>query len=248
VSSREKTEVESTDARCPRAGVSSRDSLAGAGWRCAQASVPSSGGRPFSWIDPLPLWRSRNQNLVRLFGDPTNDERRLWMETQRRAGKLPEDLIIDAHADRKGISFIVVGDTGEGDASQHAVVKPLLARGRDTDFMVVCSDVIYPAGDAEDYDAKFYGPYEGYQHPIYALPGNHDWYDGLVGFMHHLCGAEVYSLPAAEGRPSSLKMRLRRLLWRRPARKRPEELPARGRTEKGRRSGQRSCSLTCSLA
>jgi hypothetical protein len=240
VSSREKTEVESNDARSRRAVVSSRDSLAGAGWRCAQASVACSGGRPFSWIDPVPLWRSRNQNLVRLFGDPTNDERRLWMGLQRQAGKLPENLIIADHASREKVSFIVLGDTGEGDASQHAVVKPLLARGWDTDFMVVCSDVIYPAGDAEDYDAKFYAPYEGYQHPIYALPGNHDWYDGLVGFMHHLCGAEAYSLPAAEGKPSSLKERVRRLLWRRPSRRSPEGLPARRRNEDGRRSSQRS--------
>lgn len=226
--------------RTEPAASSSRGSLAGAGWRCKEISVPASGGRPFSWINPVPLWQSRNQNLVRLFGDPTNDERRLWMKMQREAGELPEDLILADHADLEEVSFIVVGDTGEGDASQYAVVKPLLARGRDTDFMVVCSDVIYPAGDAEDYDARFYRPYEDYPRPIYALPGNHDWYDGLVGFMHHLCGAEVSSLPAAEGRPSSLKERLRRLLWRRPAKRSPEELPVRKRNEDGRRSGQRS--------
>ena len=240
MTTREGRETEKTGARTAAAVSSSRDSLAGAGWRCEQADVPASGGRSFSWIDPVPLWQSRNQNLVRLFGDPTNDERRLWMELQRQAGKLSEDLIVDEHADREEISFIVVGDTGEGDASQHAVVKPLLACGRDTDFMVVCSDVIYPAGDAEDYEAKFYEPYDGYRRPIYALPGNHDWYDGLVGFMHHLCGAEVSSLPATEGRPSSLKERLRRLLWRRPARRSQRELPSRRRDEEGRRSGQRS--------
>ena len=202
--------------------------------------MPASGGRPFSWINPVPLWQSRNQNLARLLGDPTNDERRLWMKLQRQAGRMPKDLIIDRHLGREEVSLIVVGDTGEGDTSQHAVVRPLLACGRDTDFMVVCSDVIYPAGDAEDYDAKFYGPYKEYPNPIYALPGNHDWYDGLVGFMHHLCGAEVSSLPAAEGRPSSLKERVRRLLWRRPAKRDPEELPVRKRTDEGRRSGQRS--------
>ncbi len=240
VSNRERTGVEPAGARKDAGVSSSRDSLAGAGWRCEEIGVTPSGGRSFSWIDPLPLWRSRNQNLMRLFGDPTNDERRLWMGLQRRAGKLPKDLIIVDHAGREEVSFIVVGDTGEGDASQHAVVKPLLACGRDTDFMVVCSDVIYPAGDAEDYDAKFYAPYEDYQSPIYALPGNHDWYDGLVGFMHHLCGAEVSDLPATQGRPSSLKERLRRLLWRRPARRGREGLPARRRTEEGRRSGQSS--------
>ena len=219
---------------------SSRDSLDGAGWLCKEVGVPASGGRSFSWMDPVPLWQSRNQNLARLFQDPTNQERRLWMELQRQAGKLPEDLIVADHAGLEEVSFIVVGDTGEGDASQRAVVKPLLARGRDTDFMVICSDVIYPSGDAEDYDAKFYGPYDGYQRPIYALPGNHDWNDGLVGFMHHLCGAEVSSLPGTEGRSRSLKERLRRLLWRRPARRDPEELPVRRRTDEGLRSSQRS--------
>jgi hypothetical protein len=109
-----------------------------------------------------------------------------------------------------------------------------------TDFMVVSSDAIYPAGDAEDYDAKFYGPYEDHPNPIYALPGNHDWFDGLVGFMHHLCGAEVSSLPATQGRPSSLKERLRRLLWRRPAKRVPKRLPVRRRTDEDHRLGQRS--------
>jgi hypothetical protein len=216
---------------------SSRDSLAGAGWRCKEASVQSSAGSRFSWINPVPIWRSRNQYLTRVFRDPTNDERRRWMKLQREAGELPEDLIIDQHADLEEVSFIVVGDTGEGDASQHAVVKPLLACGSDTDFMVVCSDVIYPSGDAEDYGAKFYGPYEDYPRPIHALPGNHDWYDGLVGFMHHMCGAEVSLLPTVEGEASSLGERLRRLLWRRPAQRSPGE---RRRSEADRRSDQRS--------
>ena len=223
---------------------SSRDSLAGAGWRCAEVGVPPAGGRSFSWIDPVPLWQSRNQTLARLLGDPTNDERRLWMRLQSEAGELHDDLVVDEGAGRREgreeVSFIVIGDTGEGDASQQAVVDPLLARGLDTDFMVVCSDVIYPAGDAEDYDAKFYGPYEAYPRRIYALPGNHDWYDGLVGFMHHLCGADVSALPAVEERPSSPKGRLRRLLWRRPAQRDREDLPARRRTDEGRRTDQRS--------
>jgi hypothetical protein len=219
---------------------SSRESLVGAGWRCRRRSVSATGGPAFSWMNPVPIWDSRNQYLSRIFEDPTNAERRRWMRIQHESGKLQKDLILDRHAGREEVSFLVVGDTGEGDASQYAVVKPLLARGRDTDFMVICSDVIYPSGDAEDYDAKFYDPYEDYARPIYALPGNHDWDDGLVGFMYHLCGAEASSLAAAEEEASSLKERLRRLLWRRPARKSPEELPERRRTEDGRRSDQRS--------
>lgn len=219
---------------------SSRDSLAGAGWRCQEVGVSAAGGPPFSWMNPVPVWQSRNQTLGSLLGDPTNDERRRWMEVQRERGGLPEDLIIDQHAGLDSVSFIVIGDTGEGDASQYALVEPLLAGGRDTDFMVVCSDVIYPAGDAEDYEAKFYRPYEDYSSPIYGLPGNHDWYDGLVGFMHHLCGADVSAPPTAEERASSPKEWLRRLLWRRPATRSPKDLPPRRRTDGARRSSQRS--------
>jgi hypothetical protein len=123
-------------------GVStSRESLAGAGWRCKEVGVSSAGGPSFSWINPVPLWQSRNQYLNPFLGDPTDDERRRWMEMQREAGQLPRDLILDRHADLEEVSFIVVGDTGEGDASQHAVVRPLLACGQDTDFMVVCKVV-----------------------------------------------------------------------------------------------------------
>ncbi len=171
--------------------------------------------RPFSWLDPAPLWKSRNQVLGQLLGDPTNDERRGWMEVQRGAGKPTPDLLIEEHAGLEEVSFLMVGDTGEGDASQLAVVPPLLSRGRDTDFMVICSDVIYPAGDADHYEEKFYRPYENYPAPIYALPGNHDWYDGLGGFMFHLCDAGTEA-PVAVDEPSSWKERLRRRLWRKP--------------------------------
>jgi EAL domain-containing protein len=59
---------------------SSRESLAGAGWRCKEVGVSSAGGPSFSWINPVPLWQSRNQYLSPFLGDPTNDERRRWME------------------------------------------------------------------------------------------------------------------------------------------------------------------------
>ena len=227
--------------------VSSRNSLAGAGWRCREVSaspcedlgVSASRHLPFSWLNPVPLWKSRNEILRGYFGDPTNAERRRWIKTQREAGKLPPDQIIEDHANLEKVSFLVVGDTGEGDDSQCAVVKPLLAQGQDTHFMVICSDVIYPAGDIEDYEAKFYEPYEDYEHPIYALPGNHDWYDGLNGFMYHLCGAEATALATPKERASSRKERLRRLLWRTP-KVDPASLPERKRTEGARRSNQRS--------
>ncbi len=81
-------------------------------------------------------------------------------------------------------SFIVIGDTGEGDASQHSLRDQYLqvVRTADVKFVVISSDVVYPAGAMRDYEAKFWLPFMGTTKPVYAIPGNHDWYDALEGF------------------------------------------------------------------
>jgi 3',5'-cyclic AMP phosphodiesterase CpdA len=81
-------------------------------------------------------------------------------------------------------SFIVIGDTGEGDASQHVLKDSLLraAAMDDVRFVVVSSDVVYPTGAMRDYEARFWLPFKGVTKPVYAIPGNHDWYDALEAF------------------------------------------------------------------
>lgn len=193
--------------------ANSRTSVAGAGWNCQPSGELRDlrARKPFSWLDPRPLIASRNDKLARasLLGrDPTNDERRRWMAAVGTA-----DPRID-RSDLRRVSFVLAGDTGEGDMSQ-LVTIPLLDRlSAQTDFMVIASDVIYPAGGAQNYVQNFYDVYDGYRKPIYAVPGNHDWYDGLSGFMFHLCGAETVP-PAPRVSPFS-RAGLRELLWHRP--------------------------------
>jgi 3',5'-cyclic AMP phosphodiesterase CpdA len=81
-------------------------------------------------------------------------------------------------------AFIVIGDTGEGDASQQILRDQLLAvaRREDVRFIVVSSDVVYPIGAMKDYEAKFWLPFKGTGKPVYAIPGNHDWFDALEAF------------------------------------------------------------------
>ena len=81
-------------------------------------------------------------------------------------------------------SFIVIGDTGEGDPSQMALRDQLIAASkRDlVRFLVLSSDVIYPDGKMKDYETNFYLPFHGFEKPIYAIPGNHDWFDANEGF------------------------------------------------------------------
>jgi hypothetical protein len=82
-------------------------------------------------------------------------------------------------------SFIVIGDTGEGDASQQVLKDSLLraANADDVRFVVVSSDVVYPTGAMKDYESRFWLPFKGVTKPVYAIPGNHDWYDALEGFV-----------------------------------------------------------------
>jgi predicted phosphodiesterase/uncharacterized membrane protein HdeD (DUF308 family) len=81
-------------------------------------------------------------------------------------------------------SFLVIGDTGEGDASQHALRAQFLevVRREDVKFVVISSDVVYPTGAMKHYEANFWLPFMGTAKPVYAIPGNHDWYDALEGF------------------------------------------------------------------
>ena len=198
----------------------SRDSHAGAGWHCQDPGTFTSllppGARPLSWLSLVPLFKSRNDVLVGLLGDPTNDERRGWIAAQLATGIDP-DLTITRHADRKAISFLLLGDPGEGDPSQYSVVPPLLHKAEGTDFMVIMGDVVYPAGDVADYGNRFYRPYKDYLAPIYGVPGNHDWYDGLHGFMRHFCGNRGRAISFKNpGMRSSRSRVARRVLWRDP--------------------------------
>jgi uncharacterized membrane protein HdeD (DUF308 family) len=81
-------------------------------------------------------------------------------------------------------TFLIVGDPGEGDASQLILSNQYatLSQREDVRFMVISSDVIYPDGAMKDYERCFYLPFRGFTKPIYAIPGNHDWYDALEGF------------------------------------------------------------------
>ena len=199
---------------------SSRVTEQGAGWAACSGpgawrlDVPAN-TRPLSWIRPSVLWRARNDVIARRLHDPTDDARSAWVHLARERARAteqdPDFVVRVGEGDRA--SFVLLGDTGEGDDSQYAVVPDLLARADGVDLAVICSDVNYPTGDSIDYRERFYRPYRNLLAPILAVPGNHDWYDGLVGFMHHLCGLDAPGDPAW---PRSIRGRLGGWLWRKP--------------------------------
>ena len=195
---------------------SSRTRAGDAGWACERTGafvdlMPAQAPR-FSWLRPSVLWRTRNDVLARLLGDPTDDIRRQWVSTRLDRGVNP-GFAID-RTDLETYSFLLLGDTGEGDMSQYAVVPGLLRAGSGTAFMVIPGDVVYPTGSVGGYREKFFRPYRDYPAPIFAVPSNHDWYDELVGFMRVFCDASRRPRPR-RARPLT-RAWLRDLLWAHP--------------------------------
>ena len=149
----------------------------------------------FSWYFNTESWATGvYQKMTELRVDPWR-VRMIDAVTRAYGGNEGDELFrirpdgVDGAGD---FSFIVIGDTGEGDASQYSLVSRYLKLGlsNDVKFLVVSSDVIYPAGAMQDYEPNFYLPFQGFAKPIYAIPGNHDWFDALEGFNANLLEAE----------------------------------------------------------
>jgi len=145
------------------------------------ATVPVWG---MSWFFDTENWASGIWNS---WAESRTDDWRAAMVRAVTAGKASGDIfaVTPAGVADGDFSFIVIGDTGEGDASQHSLRDVLLSvAGRDdVRFVVISSDVVYPNGSMIDYEAKFWLPFKGVTKPVYAIPGNHDWYDALEAFL-----------------------------------------------------------------
>lgn len=114
------------------------------------------------------------------------DHWRMAMIESSGEGTGPEAFKLQPEGINHGdFSFIVVGDPGEGDASQLILKDQLLTVSNkpDVKFVMISSDVVYPTGALRDYEKKFWMPFKGVSVPVYAIPGNHDWYDALDGFV-----------------------------------------------------------------
>jgi uncharacterized membrane protein HdeD (DUF308 family) len=144
------------------------------------ATVPVWG---MSWFFDTENWASGIWNS---WAESRTDEWRAAMVAAVAGdGATPTTFALTPPGTDGDFSFIVIGDTGEGDASQNVLRDQLLkvAAADAVRFVVISSDVVYPNGAMIDYEAKFWLPFKGVDKPVYAIPGNHDWYDALEAFV-----------------------------------------------------------------
>lgn len=117
------------------------------------------------------------------------------------------DIVPDQNRKRDSIWVDYVGDVGDGWNSTYAVAynlakcentftytdsktnKTLSAQTKRGDVLIFGGDEVYPTASREEYDQRLVAPYEtalrysdSPSPHVYAIPGNHDWYDSLVAF------------------------------------------------------------------
>ncbi len=109
------------------------------------------------------------------------------------------DYSRDEEAERTELWVDYVSDPGDGWNPTYAVAsllaRPTLALGGATtrrgDVLIMGGDEVYPSASRDLYQKRLVRPYRsalrlqpGEKAPdLFAVPGNHDWYDGLICFM-----------------------------------------------------------------
>ena len=120
------------------------------------------------------------------------------------------ELKIHDYSDKKEIWIDYTADTGDGFNSTYTNAfllsqKKILVKeaGNKTgkielpksSILIFGGDQVYPVANREAYQNKFIGPFStanppdasGQEEDMYAIPGNHDWYDGLSSFIKLFC-------------------------------------------------------------
>lgn len=148
--------------------------------------------RAVRWFSPSVLARAGLKVvLAAAFGD--------YLDKRELQHSLPAD-VVHAHSEDPEVWIDFVADSGDGFDPTYTVAWCLsqpelrpdgldgsLPRGT---YLICGGDEVYPVGSPVEYEDRFVGPYRAAlpwtesPHPyLLAIPGNHDWYDGLTGFM-----------------------------------------------------------------
>jgi hypothetical protein len=167
------------------------------------------------WYDPRLLVQTGIRSAIsKLFGHFA--DKREAIAAANAIQPAPKDGEFDYSADADGEGafwFDFLADSGDGWKSTFAMARLAaqkqltthkLPRGR---LLILGGDQVYPTASREAYRDRFIGPFdeayapgggtplwpeEGEPRPhLYAIPGNHDWYDGLNSFFGLFCRRRV---------------------------------------------------------
>jgi hypothetical protein len=170
--------------------------------------------KPVPWLAPVQLaGTALRVVLANWFG--------AYLDKRELQEALP-DSIYEEGAGAAEFWFDFVADIGDGFHPTYTMAYLLaqpeltvdghaLPRGR---LLVMGGDEVYPTPSTQQYEDRTKGPYQaalpvpplaGPQPSLYALPGNHDWYDGLTAFIRLFAKAGKARLGGWRSTPSSAR-------------------------------------------
>jgi hypothetical protein len=150
--------------------------------------------KPVPWLAPRLLLSTGVRTLLAiLFG--------AYLDKRELQNSLPGNVIAEPGTDGE-VWIDYIADLGDGFDATYSMAYLLVQQGLavegvdDTlprgEVLVLGGDQVYPTASAPAYEDRFKGPYTAAlpcppqdlpQPTMYAVPGNHDWYDGLTAFL-----------------------------------------------------------------
>lgn len=148
---------------------------------------------PVPWLNPILLAGTAVRVvLAELFG--------AYLDKRELQSALLADIYDERPKNTDELWLDYVADLGDGFNATYTIAyligqRHLTVDGRDLPrarVVVMGGDQVYPTASGRQYENRFKGPYRaalpeapphGPQPSLYALPGNHDWYDGLTAFL-----------------------------------------------------------------
>lgn len=153
--------------------------------------------RMVDWFDPRQLAFTATKTVISgVFGNFAD----------RREMQAALDPKLEPH-DFSGKSELwidFISDLGDGFNATYTMAhlmaqEELIVEGQAIkrgNILIMGGDQVYPTPELEEYDNRLKGPYKAAfpwiendpdRPSLFALPGNHDWYDGLTNFLRLFC-------------------------------------------------------------
>jgi hypothetical protein len=150
--------------------------------------------RAVPWLSPVLLSGTAVRVLLaELFG--------AYLDKRELQDALPAEISVEQPRGATGDLWLdYCADTGDGFNATYSMAYLLAKPGLIVDShplprgeaLVLGGDQVYPTASGQQYEDRFKGPFrsalpepptDGPRPRLYAVPGNHDWYDGLTAFL-----------------------------------------------------------------
>lgn len=203
------------------------------------ASLPAGGNTRLApmvgWYDPGQLTTTGVEVLIStIFGK--NADYRLIEALGAGELEMVDYTVDETGRPRSELWIDFIADTGDGWNPTYAIARTVgqpdlyvrvssgsaepeyrTCRG---DILVFGGDEVYPTAGRDPYDQKLVRPFECAlretepPHPdVYAIPGNHDWYDSLVAFSRLFCQGRWFAGWRTRQRRSYFALKLPHGWW-----------------------------------